>query len=160
MIQDYTEGAGIDVIYEATGSQDMLVEACRFLNKGGAIVQLGVTWGKTAPILPDKLVLNEAAIHGCVSGMGTFEEALALLSSRRLGFEKFLEHQYPLEQYEEAFHVDRTRRDGAIKVILRPHPNDSKVVSMFTETLETGKRIELERRACVLPAERGDRDVR
>ncbi len=120
LVRQYVGSDGVNVIYEASGSESVLIEGCRLIAKGGAIVQLGVSWGKPAPILPDELVLKEAAIIGRVSGMGAFEEALTLLASGRLNVAGFLRHQFPVDQYEEAFRVDRTREGGALKVLFLP----------------------------------------
>jgi threonine dehydrogenase-like Zn-dependent dehydrogenase len=120
LVKHHSGNGGVNVIYEASGSEAMLIEACRLLARSGSIVQVGIAWGKAAPILSDELVLKEAAIYGRVSGMGAFEEALALLASGRLNVGGFLQHQFPLERYEEAFRVDRTREGGALKVLVLP----------------------------------------
>jgi len=114
-IWDSVKPAGVDILFDITGSEKLLLPSIRLMKKKGHLVLMGLTGGKRAEVLFDTLVLNEIEIIGKVSGMGYFEEALRLLASERIG-PGFITHTFPLERFEEAVRYDRERIDGAIKV--------------------------------------------
>ena len=119
-VLDLTNNQGAEVILEATGSNEVLRDISHAIGRQGRIVLLGVTWGKESTVLTDPLVLGEVAIHGCVSGMGAFDEALAYLASGRIRTELFTRNRFRLDQYEEAFMTDKMRKEGSVKVIFTP----------------------------------------
>jgi L-iditol 2-dehydrogenase len=51
---------------------------------------------------------------------GTTEEVLPLLASRRIDPRPLITHRFPLEQFPEALATFEERRDGAIKVAVKP----------------------------------------
>jgi len=109
--------AGVDVLFDVTGSEKLLLPSTRLMRKKGRLVLLGLTAGKNGEIPFDDVVLNEIDIIGRVSGMGYFEEALRLLSAGKLDL-SIITHRFPLERFEDAVRYDRERIEGALKVAL------------------------------------------
>ena len=66
-VSKITNGKGVDVIVDCVGAENTIYDSLRILNKGGALVVVGL-FGKQiqAPLLP--LVINEYKIYGSLWG--------------------------------------------------------------------------------------------
>lgn len=117
-VQEKAGSAGVDVVFDVTGSEELIYASVELLKRMGRLILLGITWGKKAEIPPDAIVLKEIQILGKVSGMGFFEEAIGLLSERKINPVLNLTHTFPLDQYQQAIRYEKERIEGAIKVAI------------------------------------------
>ncbi len=109
---------GADVIVEATGSGQGLVEAMGLCRPRGTIV-LKSTIALPGNVNLVPIVVNEQTVMG--SRCGRFEDGLAMM--RRfpdMPLERLVTGRYPLERVEEAF--VRAREGDALKVLLETGP--------------------------------------
>jgi threonine dehydrogenase-like Zn-dependent dehydrogenase len=97
--------------------------AIELVRRGGTISLIGVYGGMTDPLpmltLFDKQIqlrMGQANVRRWV------DEILPLLTGDAdpLGVEGFATHQLPLEQAPEAYAMFQSKRDSAVKVLLRP----------------------------------------
>jgi propanol-preferring alcohol dehydrogenase len=79
-----TNGKGIDVVIDCVGAENTIYDSLRILNKGGALVIVGL-FGKEikAPLLP--LVINEYKIYGSLWGnYNELREVIELAANHKL----------------------------------------------------------------------------
>jgi L-iditol 2-dehydrogenase len=50
------------------------------------------------------------------------EEAIALMEAGRVRGKAMITHRFPLSEYAEALETFATRKDGALKVLVKPNP--------------------------------------
>jgi L-iditol 2-dehydrogenase len=112
-------GAGADCVVECAGTSETLAQAIEMARKGGHVSVIGIPL-EPAALNVKKLVLEEIDLHGVRANRGTCEEVLPLLVNRRVDPRPLITHRFPLEQFPEALATFEERRDGAIKVALRP----------------------------------------
>jgi len=116
-------GGGSDVAIEALGTQQTFEQALRCLRPGGMLSSLGVYSGKLqmpydafAAGLGDYRIVTTL----CPGGKERMRRLLSLVSGGRFDPTPLLTHTLPLDRIEEAYRLFGERRDGVLKVALRP----------------------------------------
>ena len=118
-----TEGKGVDVAIEALGTQATFENALRVLRAGGTLSSLGVYSGKlTVPLEPFAAGLGDHKIVTtlCPGGKERMRRLMELVRHGRLDLTPLLTHTFSLDRIAEAYELFGKRRDGVIKVAIRP----------------------------------------
>jgi len=121
-IKRMTDG-GADVAIEALGIQQTFEQALRCLRPGGTLSSLGVYSGKLqmpydafAAGIGDHRIVTTL----CPGGKERMRRLLNLVRSGRFDPMPLVTHTLPLERIEDAYRLFGERRDGVLKVALRP----------------------------------------
>lgn len=108
----------LDVVFEASGTQDAVTNAVKILKPGGKLVLVGIppsaeyTFNMDLMRRKELTVINVRRQNHCV------EEAIDLVISGKIDVEKMVTHHFPLEQTPEAFEIVEGYKDGAIKAMI------------------------------------------
>ncbi len=116
-------GGGADVAIEALGTQQTFESALRSLRPGGTLSSLGVYSGKLAvPYDAFAAGLGDHRIVTtlCPGGKERMRRLMELVRTGRMDLTPLLTHSYALEDIQDAYALFGDRRDGVIKVALRP----------------------------------------
>jgi alcohol dehydrogenase len=121
-VKRLTDG-GADVAIEALGIQETFENALRCLRPGGTLSSLGVYSGKlqvpydafAAGIGDYKIVTTL-----CPGGKERMRRLMNLVQSGRFDPTPLLTHRFPLDQIVEAYDLFGERRDGVLKVAIKP----------------------------------------
>jgi alcohol dehydrogenase len=116
-------GGGADVAIEALGLQETFENALRSLRPGGTLSSLGVYSGKlqvpydafAAGIGDYKIVTTL-----CPGGKERMRRLMAMVQTNRFDPTPLLTHTFSLDQIVEAYDLFGARRDGVLKVAIRP----------------------------------------
>ncbi|MGA8143248.1 MAG: NAD(P)-dependent alcohol dehydrogenase [Candidatus Acidiferrales bacterium] len=122
-IKRLTGGKGVDVAIEALGTQATFESALRVLRAGGTLSSLGVYSGKlSVPLEPFAAGLGDHKIVTtlCPGGKERMRRLMELVRHGKLDLVPFLTHTYSLDRITEAYKVFGERRDGVLKVAIRP----------------------------------------
>jgi threonine dehydrogenase-like Zn-dependent dehydrogenase len=116
-------GGGADVAIEALGLQQTFEQALRCLRPGGTLSSLGVYSGKLqvpydafAAGIGDHRIVTTL----CPGGKERMRRLLALVDGGRFDPKPLVTHTLPLDRLDEAYRLFGERRDGVLKVALRP----------------------------------------
>jgi len=116
-------GGGADVAIEALGTQQTFESALRCLRPGGTLSSLGVYSGKLempyeafAAGLGDHRVVTTL----CPGGKERMRRLMELVRTGRIDLTPLLTHSFSLEDIGEAYALFGERREGVIKVAIRP----------------------------------------
>jgi alcohol dehydrogenase len=116
-------GGGADVAIEALGTQETFESALRSLRPGGTLSSLGVYSGKLqvpydafAAGLGDHRIVTTL----CPGGKERMRRLLELVRHGRIDVGPMLTHSFSLDEIAGAYDLFAGRRDGVIKVALRP----------------------------------------
>ncbi len=122
-IKRLTGGKGVDVAIEALGTQGTFENALRALRPGGVLSSLGVYSGKLSiPVEPFAAGLGDHKIVTtlCPGGKERMRRLMELVLHGRLDLRPLLTHTFPLDRITEAYKLLTERRDGVIKVAVKP----------------------------------------
>lgn len=116
-------GGGADVAIEALGLQETFENGLRCLRPGGTLSSLGVYSGKlqvpydafAAGIGDYKIVTTL-----CPGGKERMRRLMAMVQTKRFDPTPLLTHSFRLDQIVEAYDLFGSRRDGVLKVAIRP----------------------------------------
>jgi alcohol dehydrogenase len=116
-------GGGADVAIEALGLQETFENSLRCLRPGGTLSSLGVYSGKLqvpydafgAGIGDYKIVTTL-----CPGGKERMRRLMAMVQTKRFDPTPLLTHSFKLDQIVEAYDLFGSRRDGVLKVAIRP----------------------------------------
>ena len=116
-------GGGADVSIEALGTQQTFETALRCLRPGGTLSSLGVYSGKLN--LPYDAFAAGLGDHRlvttlCPGGKERMRRLMALVERGRVDLTPLLTHTVPLERIVEGYALFGERRDGVLKVAVRP----------------------------------------
>ncbi|MFZ0592883.1 MAG: alcohol dehydrogenase catalytic domain-containing protein [Bryobacteraceae bacterium] len=118
IVRDQSGGEGADIVYECAGRPDSLAACWKAVRKEGTLAPLGVQSG---PIETDinSIMMKELRVIGCYGYVWTtWRRTVQLLSEGKINVDAMISHDFPLEEFEQAFRV--TQDGSGIKVILSP----------------------------------------
>lgn len=116
-------GGGVDVAIEALGTQQTFEGCLRSLRPGGTLSSLGVYSGKLqmpydafAAGLGDHRIVTTL----CPGGKERMRRLIEVVRHGRVDLTPLLTHTFPLDRIAEAYRLFGERRDGVLKVAIRP----------------------------------------
>ncbi len=116
-------GGGADVAIEALGTQETFENCLRALRPGGVLSSLGVYSGKLqmpydafAAGLGDYRIVTTL----CPGGKERMRRLMETVKHGRVDLTPLITHRFSLDEIEEAYTVFGERRDGVMKVAVKP----------------------------------------
>ena len=118
-VLEATEGQGVDLLVETSGSGKAIVQAFDMVRRLGRICAIGISGKSEVPIPYDRGIFKALRYDFCFSsGWTAWERAIGMIAKGLLPAEKLITHRLPLEEWERAF--DLLQNLQAAKVILHP----------------------------------------
>lgn len=110
-----TDGDGVDVVLEMSGSERGLADGLRALRNGGWVLSLGLPASDVRLDLANGIIFKGAHLVGIFGRKvwQTWEQGTALLRSG-LDITPVITHRLPLERFEEAFALLRSASAGKV----------------------------------------------
>ena len=117
-IRQATDGRGIDVVFDTSGSSDACRLAPQLAKRGGVVTLVG--WPETSDFAyPVELILEkELDVRGVNRYCNTYPRAISLLASGQINVEPLVSHRFPFEQVVDAFRFASEHRASAIKIMV------------------------------------------
>ncbi|HUV05188.1 MAG TPA: alcohol dehydrogenase catalytic domain-containing protein [Armatimonadota bacterium] len=110
---------GLDIVFEAAGENDAVVQATEMVRPGGLVILGGIP-------SDDRIVLGAGTVRrkGLTIRLlrrskDTLGRAIRLVEEGKADLASYITHRFPLERLDEAFQIARDRKDGALRVIVR-----------------------------------------
>jgi threonine 3-dehydrogenase len=115
-----TGGRGADVLLEMSGHPGAIAQGLEALRPGGEAALLGLPSGDVTVDWGNLVVLKGVTLRGVYGRRiwDTWHRMRGLLETGAVDLAQLITHEFPLEQFEEAFAVMHSGTGG--KVILRP----------------------------------------
>lgn len=120
ILLDETDGEGVDVVLEMSGSQAAVTQALHALRHGGTMALLGLPSRPVEMDLADEVIFKGVIIKGIIGRRipETWYQTRGLLEAG-VDMTPVITHRLPLADFEEAFELLRVGRSG--KIILYPN---------------------------------------
>jgi len=110
---------GADVALECSGAPEAVGQCVELVRKGGRVAVVGLPL-EDARIPVKRLVLDEVDLVGVRASAGEMPRAIELAATGRLRLAALITHRFALEDFADAYATFTQRRDGALKVLVRP----------------------------------------
>jgi L-iditol 2-dehydrogenase len=119
MVLEMTEGRGVDLLIETSGSEQAIRQAFEMVRRLGRICALGISGRPEIAIPYDRGVFKALSCDFCFSSSWTaWERAIGLIAKGLLPAAAMITHRLPLAEWHTAFQLLEDRQ--AVKVILIP----------------------------------------
>lgn len=119
-IKDMTGGYGCDIYIEATGHPSSVQQGLEAIRKMGTFVEFSV-FGQMVTvdwsIISDRKELDLLGSH---LSPFCYDTVIEWIGNGKLPTDGVVTNKYPLEKWEEAFHLAKTGENGALKIVLIP----------------------------------------
>ena len=118
-----TDGIGVDIVFEMSGSSEAYIDAFNIVRPGGTVVLLGIPSKEILLDFSEKVIFKGVTIKGVIGRrlFSTWEIMYSLLQTWLSGLlleNHIITHKFPLKDYDEAFKT--IERGEALKIILIP----------------------------------------
>jgi len=108
----------LDVVYECSGDEKVIVQAIRLLKPGGTLVLVGITETDEVYFPIHELRRKEITILNIRRQVHCTQKAIDLLDRRQVNMDSMVTHHFPLEETQEAFDLVANYKDGVMKAII------------------------------------------
>jgi L-iditol 2-dehydrogenase len=119
-INELTNGYGVDLAIEASGSTDGPEQAVKITRKSGRISFIGIYKNMVKMDLNRAVQYNIQMAGGKAEGMWCIERILPLLAQGKIDVKPLITHKFSLDDINEAVKTFKERIGGAIKVVVVP----------------------------------------
>ena len=118
-IREEFHSEGADIVIECVGSIQATAQAVAAADRGGTVLLFSVPKpGATYGLSMEDVYHKELKICGSFVNPDTHGRAAALISSGKVRLEQIITHAFPVDQLEEAIHMQMSAE--SIKVIVKP----------------------------------------
>jgi L-iditol 2-dehydrogenase len=119
-VREHTyRGFGADVALECSGAPEAVGQCVDMVRKGGRVAIIGIPLENATLPMP-RTVLDEIDVVGVRATAGEMPRAIELAATGRIRLGALVTHRFALEDFADAYATFTERRDGALKVIVRP----------------------------------------
>lgn len=121
-VLEMTDGNGVDEIFECSGAEGTFSQAVSMVKRGGKVGLVGIPPADLREKVPfGKLVLDEISVYGSRANPNVSSKVLDLMASGVLAVDNMITHRLPLEEFDKALDIFINRKEGALKVIIKPN---------------------------------------
>lgn len=118
VVAKLTDGMGVDLVVESSGSARGAVDAVAITKNGGTIVAVGNPPDADVPYPLLDLVSRELTLLGSFRYANIYPIAVDVLSTNTENFRELISHHYPLERTQAAFEMVRDHKNECMKVVV------------------------------------------
>ncbi|MFQ5861476.1 MAG: zinc-binding dehydrogenase, partial [Dehalococcoidia bacterium] len=118
-VKELSEGKGAHLSLECAGTALAIRQAVEMVRKGGRVVFNGLPL-ESVELPMQKIVLEEIDLYGVRANQNTMEEVIPLMLRGAVSARSVITHVLPLRQFREAYDIFVARREGALKVVVKP----------------------------------------
>lgn len=117
-VMQLTRGRGADTAFEVSGAHKALLAAIEIVRRGGAVTMIGVQ-SETIEVPMLDVIMRQISLNGVRSyTWSNCELGMRYISEGKLRLDHFITHEFPLEQWQEAF--DLLIAGKGTKIVLKP----------------------------------------
>ena len=117
-ITELTNGRGVDVVFDTSGSSAACAMAPEIAARGGVVTLVGWPEKSTFPYPIEIVIEKELDVRGVNRYCNTYPRAIALLGAGKIDVAALVSHRFPFEKVREAFDFATENRASTIKVMI------------------------------------------
>lgn len=117
-VKDFTDDKGLDIVFEAAGENDAVMQATEMVRPGGLVVVGGIPREDYMTVTASTVRRKGLTIKMLRRSNQTLHRSIELLRSGKADVASFISHRFPLDQVAEAFELARDRKDLTLRVMI------------------------------------------
>ena len=117
-VKDATDDKGLDVVFEAAGENEAVMQATEMVRPGGMVVVGGIPREDLMTVTASTVRRKGLTIKMLRRSNQTLQRSIELVTSGKADIDSFISHRFPLEQVTEAFELARDRKDVTLRVMI------------------------------------------
>ncbi|MCP4385298.1 MAG: zinc-binding dehydrogenase [Hyphomicrobiales bacterium] len=118
-VHDLTDGAGADVVIEASGHDASLANVFNYVREEGRVTMVGISIGRKVPVVLGDIQMKNLKVNGSIGSPGVWPAAIRFIERTGLDLSPIQTHDFPLERADEAFAFGKDPT-GSIKITIVP----------------------------------------
>ncbi|WP_020610969.1 zinc-dependent alcohol dehydrogenase [Sediminispirochaeta bajacaliforniensis] len=119
LVGDLTDGRGVDVVFECSGSAPGTRTGLEAVKKYGQFVQIGLA-GKPFEVDFPRICYKEIKVTGSLGSIwSSWDSAIRLVSTGKVNLKALATHEFKLEDWEEAFRTFEEKK--GLKILIKTH---------------------------------------
>ncbi len=120
LIMEKTSGRGVDLSFDAAGTQQSIVHAFDAARIGGKTMLIGIPESPCITYNPHSMRRKELQIMNVRRSNKALEKCVELVAEGKINLKPYVTHKFPLEQIEEAIKITESYADNVIRTIINP----------------------------------------
>ncbi len=122
VVSEMTNGIGVDVVLENTGSIEPIAESLDIVRKGGKVLWAGggIRGGIVAPVDTYKIIVKEIDVKGEISQIPyDWKTAIHLVSTGKIQLKPLVTHEFSLSDWKKGFDLAASSPE-CLRVAIKP----------------------------------------
>ncbi|MTI65094.1 MAG: galactitol-1-phosphate 5-dehydrogenase [Firmicutes bacterium] len=119
-INELTNGKGVDVVIESSGSPKAFNQSLEAVKPGGKVVLLSIYPTSEFMAQINSVVTKDADLIGVLASPNAFKPTIDLMESGRINVKPLISHKYELKDAEKAIKMIENKEECRLKAILIP----------------------------------------
>lgn len=121
-----TNGLGANLVCEAAGAPETILESFEIASRGGCIILYGIPADSDRFEFPaTKIITKQLEIYGAIGNPLVWEPLLKMVSTGKINLKDMVTHSYPLDNINDAFTLLNDKKRKPIKVVVLPWKNET-----------------------------------
>ena len=117
-VKELTDHKGLDIVFEAAGENEAVVQATEMVRPGGLVVVGGIPREDSMTVTASTVRRKGLTIKLLRRSNETLRRSIELVKSGKADVASFISHRFPLEKVTEAFELARDRKDLTLRVMI------------------------------------------
>ena len=117
-VKDVTDDKGLDIVFEAAGENEAVMQATEMVRPNGLVVVGGIPREDFMTVTASTIRRKGLTIKMIRRSNQTLHRSVELLKSGKADLAPFISHRFPLEKVTEAFELARDRKDLTLRVMI------------------------------------------
>jgi L-iditol 2-dehydrogenase len=117
-IREFTNGKGVDVVFEAAGSIDTFKQSIEICRIGGKVIWIGIPKENFISIDPHIARRKEIVIKFVRRAKHNYQKCIDMVSSGNIVLKDMITHKFKLKDIEKAFKLVENYSDGVMKAVI------------------------------------------
>lgn len=119
-IREITGGIGTTQAWECAGGDAPLQQCVYASTKGGKVAIVSLPKDDLHNVPTKTMAMNQVWLIGSRANPNTGKDVLEMMSSGMIDAKGMITHSFPLTEFDKACDIFSNRKDGAMKVIVKP----------------------------------------
>lgn len=118
VVMDFTNGEGVDMVYEAAGHPTTILQTSKFVKKGGVVVLIGMSANSVVPYDFGTLMGKEASIKTVFRYRNIYPKAIKSVADGIIPISKIVTNTFKMDEIPFAMDYSVKNKSDIVKAVI------------------------------------------